>query len=327
MLITLYAVLARLQQLTTIGLIGAAFGWAAYALAISQPVLAVGGAVLILFGYAIVLGIEFVLMQSANRLDPYPRARTKEVLAAWGGEIMCGALVFCWRQPFRADAFADQLTGKPGQRGLVLVHGFVCNRGLWNAWYPRLIERGIPFVGVNLEPIFGQIDDYALQVEAAVEALHRSTGLAPVVVAHSMGGLAVRAWLRATGPSVANRVHHVVTLGTPHAGTSLARFGFSPNSRQMISTGLWLDGLKRFETSGVFAGFTCVFSNCDNIVFPASTAVLANSQAVHIPACAHVQMADHPRAFETVMHWLVTDHASSDAVAAPELPARQDEEA
>ena len=79
---------------------------------------------------------------------------------------------------------------------MLFVHGFFCNRGLWNPWMRRLRAAGIPFVAVNLEPVFGSIDSYASIVEAAVRSLEQATGGAPVIVAHSMGGLAVRSWLQ-----------------------------------------------------------------------------------------------------------------------------------
>lgn len=296
--------LARLQQLITVGLLGSAIAWAIYALSIERPLLAAAGALFILTGYVVALGGEFVLMQWVNLRDPLPAARMGEVVRAWLGEAAFAPRVFCWRQPFRSTAFADRSQGLPGQRGLVLVHGFVCNRGLWNAWYPQLAQHGVPYIGVNLEPVFGEIDSYAESIEVAVAALIQSTGMPPVIVAHSMGGLAVRAWLRLSGPMAQERVHHIVTLGTPHGGTALARFGFSANSRQMSLAGVWLDGLTRSAAPGLAKKFTCMFSNCDNIVFPTSTAVLRDSRHVHIAGCAHVQMADHPQAFAEVMKCL-----------------------
>jgi triacylglycerol esterase/lipase EstA (alpha/beta hydrolase family) len=52
-----------------------------------------------------------------------------------------------------------------------------------------------------------------------VRRVTQATGLPPVIVAHSMGGLATRAWLRAFSADA--RVHRVITLGTPHGGTWL----------------------------------------------------------------------------------------------------------
>ena len=43
---------------------------------------------------------------------------------------------------------------------MLLVHGFMCNRGLWSDWYASLAEQGSPVIAVNLEPMLGSIDDY-----------------------------------------------------------------------------------------------------------------------------------------------------------------------
>jgi pimeloyl-ACP methyl ester carboxylesterase len=101
----------------------------------------------------------------------------------------------------------------PARRGAVFIHGFVCNRGFWTPWLKELRARGHSFVAVNLEPVFGSIDEYVPIVEGAVQRVTQATGMAPVLVCHSMGGLAARAWLRAM--SADGRVHHVITIGSP----------------------------------------------------------------------------------------------------------------
>jgi len=40
--------------------------------------------------------------------------------------------------------------------------------------------------------------------------------------------------------------------------------------------------------------FTCWYSNCDNIVFPATTAALAGAEHRLVEGVAHVQMAFDP---------------------------------
>ena len=185
--------------------------------------------------------------------------------------------VFCWRQPFRSRAEPDFTPPAAyGRRGVVLVHGFVCNRALWNPWMTRLRAERIPFIAVNLEPVFGSIDRYAAIVDDAVRRLEATTGTAPVLVAHSMGGLAARAWMAASGGE--DRVHRVVTIGTPHHGTWLARFGQTLNGREMRIGSDWLAHLTRQEPPRRYAKFTCYYSHCDNIVFPAGTATLARGK-------------------------------------------------
>lgn len=297
--------LARLLQGITFGLIVAALAWAIHFLRQGRPGWAAAGAIAILSGHAVALAIECVLMTLANRRDALGAAPAGEVLRAWWGEVLGAPRVFCWRQPFREQQHPDRLDMAPsgtddaGRRGLLLVHGFLCNRGVWNAWYPRLARDGVPYVGISLEPVFDSIERYVDQVEAGVRQLEAATGRPPVIVAHSMGGLAVRAWLRQV-PGAARRVSHVVTLATPHHGTLLARWAVSPNTRQMRHGSRWLQALADAEGPSVRRRFTCVYSRCDNIVFPVGSACLPGAARREIAGCAHVHMVDHPQAWNEV---------------------------
>jgi pimeloyl-ACP methyl ester carboxylesterase len=299
--------LARLQQFTTLTLLGAAALWFAVAWRADEPGWAGLGAGVILFGYALTLSAEFMLLARINRGDAAPPATVAQMLSAWLGEVRAAPLVFCWRQPFRSQRWPDHLPANAtGRRGVVLVHGFVCNRGLWNPWMQRLHAQGVPFVAVNLEPVFGSIDDYAGVVEQAVQAVERATGMPPVLVGHSMGGLALRCWwARHAGE---RRVHHAITIGTPHHGTWLARWAFSSNGRQMRQASVWMQELRARELSSDlatrYARFTCFFGHCDNIVFPASNATLAGADNRHLPAVAHVHMADRPEPFDELLRCL-----------------------
>jgi triacylglycerol lipase len=294
--------LARLQQFTTLGLLFAATAWAWYFVHLDKPGWAAGGALLIVFGYALFLAVEFVLLWFVNRHDTAPRASVPQLVAAWFGEVLTAPQVFCWRQPFRANAEPDYLPSGVHRRGVVFVHGFVCNRALWNPWMRKLRRLGVPFVAVNLEPVFGSIDHYVDIVDAAVRRIESTTGRAPVIVAHSMGGLATRAWMARHGGD--GRVHRVVTIGTPHRGTYLGRFGMAPNTRQMRLSSAWQQGLQRREPPRRFERFTCFYGHCDNIVFPASTATLPGADNRHLAGIAHVHMAHHNAVFNEVLRWL-----------------------
>lgn len=314
--------LARLQQAITLGLVALAAAWAAWSASRGHAAWAVGGALLVLFGYALFLGVEFVLLSFQHRDDPTPRASARQLLRAWWGEVLSAPRVFCWRQPFRSQAEPDHLdtATMAGRRGIVLVHGFVCNRGFWNPWMARLRALGVPFVAVNLEPVFGSIDTYAQCVDEAIEGMRRATGLAPLVVAHSMGGLAVRVWWARHGDPTA--IERVVTIGSPHRGTWLARFGTTHNGKQMRPGNDWLSGLeaeeRRARGTAPYERFTCFYSHCDNIVFPPSTATLPGADNRHLPGCAHVHLAFQPAVFNEVCRWAT----ASGSTPAPALAAQ-----
>jgi pimeloyl-ACP methyl ester carboxylesterase len=296
--------LAHLQRLITLTLIAAAFGWLVYFRG-DSPALAVTGFFVIALGYTGFLALEFLLLHHINKADPAPQPTWKELLRAWVGETLTAPRVFCWRQPFRTNAVPDQLmpsTTAQGRRGVVFVHGFFCNRGLWTPWLQRVQASGRAFVAVNLEPLFASIDDYASQIDEAVRQVTEATGLPPLLVCHSMGGLAARAWLKRMKAEA--RVHHVVTIGTPHRGTWLARFGHGHNGRQMRLQSDWHSQLDHKMPVDRHALFTCWYSNCDNIVFPTSTATLVGADNRLVRGAAHVQMAFLPEIMNATLAML-----------------------
>lgn len=297
--------LARLQQVLSLALLvalvalvaeGARHGWSGGRLALLA---------MLLGGHAVVLAVDFALMRALHRRVTGEALPWRVVAGAWAREIRCAAPTFLWRQPWRHRTPADtagvppaaaSALARPAEattRGVVLVHGFVCNRGLWRPWLQRLERQGTPFAAVSLQPVFGSIDDYVPLVEDAVRRVERATGRAPIVVAHSMGGLAVRAWLRAHQAD--DRVEAVITIGTPHQGTWLAGASFfGVNARQMRRDSDWLRALAADEPAHRATRFLCWWSECDQIVLPVPTAVLPGSEARRLPGMAHVEMALAP---------------------------------
>ncbi len=295
--------LARLQQILTLAALLFASLWAVLCLRAGAVGWALGGALLLVGGYAGVLALEFILLRLVHGNDTAPRATLKQLLYAWWGEVLSAPRVFCWRQPFQSQRFPDHLpAGAQGRGGVVFVHGFVCNRGLWNPWLQRLQAADVPFVAVTMEPPFGSIDDGVATIENAVRRLEACTGTAPLLVAHSMGGLVLRRWWAEHGDDA--RVRHAITIGTPHQGTWLARFAMSLNGRQMRQGSQWLATLGAREPAGRAQRFTCFYSHCDNIVFPPSSATLHGADNRHLSGVAHVHMADHPAPWQALQAFL-----------------------
>ena len=216
--------LARLVQLLLLGgtltaLSAAALGWQ-WSAGWSLIALGIGLSVPVW-----ILAPGMMAMKRVNRRDTVSQATGREWLSAWLSESRAMALVFGWRQPFAWKRPADSLAPPPAvtSGAVVFIHGFVCNRGLWRPWMKRLRRAGIAYVTVNLEPLFGSIESYAPLVEQAVrraEALGQ--GRPPTLICHSMGGLAARHWLTQFDHD-AQRVHRIVTIGSPHHGKKVAR--------------------------------------------------------------------------------------------------------
>jgi triacylglycerol esterase/lipase EstA (alpha/beta hydrolase family) len=300
--------LARLQQSLVLTFVGLLVAWLAWSSRMGWPqVLVAAGVIALALPHAWVLALEFVALRSVEPGDGIPKPTTGQLAMAWWGEVRTGLRVFGWQQPFRSGRYADLLPSGhiTPRRGVVLVHGFVCNRGLWNPWMQRLRAAGVPHAAVNMEPVFGSIDAYTAIIERAVLAVHAASGLPPLIVSHSMGGLAVRAWLRDFAAD--GRVDSIITIGSPHDGTWLARFAMTPNTRQMRRHGPWLAALADAETPARRALFTCFYSHCDNIVFPASTGMLDGADNRHLPGVAHVQQVFQPAVWSEVARRLDID--------------------
>jgi triacylglycerol esterase/lipase EstA (alpha/beta hydrolase family) len=216
------------------------------------------------------------------------------------GEFKAGLRIFVLRQPWTWGTPTVLSATAPGTRiPVVLVHGYLCNHRLWDDVAHALRAQGHSVVAVNLEPLFGSIDDYAPRIEDATLALLKHTGHQQVaLIGHSMGGLAIRAWMRAHGTQ---RVARVVTLGTPHAGTRLANGLSTVNGKQMMWHSDWLTTLAAHETQETRALMRIAITPQDNIVCPQRAQTLAGIQPEVFEGIGHLQMCIHP----PVVQWVV----------------------
>ena len=222
-------------------------------------------------------------------------------LRAVAGEFFAGSVIFLLRQPwvFKAPVLMPA-HGDGGQKiPVVLVHGFLCNHRIWSDVAQALRAQGHSVMAVNLEPVFGSIEGYPAIIEAAVQqACTQSQCTRVVLVGHSMGGIAIRAWIRSYGSA---RAAGVVTLGSPHQGTRMARGAWSLNAQQMAWRSSWLKSLAASETDAVRALFRIAITAQDNIVFPQRAQVLPGIEATVFEGIGHLQMClAHP-----VIEWVV----------------------
>jgi triacylglycerol lipase len=298
--------LALLQQVMTLGTVFSAAVTAAL-LWHRSPVGAVLAGGMVLMTYSVVLAFEFLLMAHVKHGGTEPTPGLWMLIRAWWRETRVAAAVFAWRQPFRWRFLPDTLESginvgevskQAGTRPVVFVHGLVCNRGFWHPWMLQLRAQGVPYVSVNLEPVFASIDVYAQHIQAVIQALEAGGHEKPMLVCHSMGGLVARDWLAAR-PGNLERIWHLVTIGSPHQGTWMARLSRTTSGRQMRMGSRWLAQLQERENASrgdtQAPRFTCWYSNADNIVFPASVATLPGADNRFVPGVAHVALAFHPR--------------------------------
>ena len=204
----------------------------------------------------------------------------------------------------------------PGQgMPVLLVHGYVCNGGYWTKLSLQLARAGIVHKAIDLEPINADIEEFVPLVEQAITELCARTGSDRVIlVAHSMGGLVARAWLRHYG---AARVARIITIGTPHHGTALANLAAGTNARQMSriddAPSGWLAQLAASETPETRALITSMYSHHDNIVAPQASAQLPGARNLAFGGIGHVALASDAR----VLRRLLAEITIKNEVAQP----------
>lgn len=256
-------------------------------------------AVMVFWFHALPMLFGFAVLPWVNR-NPGGGPAYAGLLKAWARELLACERVFAWQQPFAEHQEPDFLPPSSPRCAVLFLHGFTCNRGLWNGWLKRLREAGHPYIALTLEPAYGSIDDYADAIEAALCRLEALGGPPPFIMAHSMGGLAARAWWRRHGMAKP-RVGRLITLGSPHAGTVLAKFGLGVNAGQMRRGSAWLQALNRQETGPMAAQSDSYFSRLDQIVCPASSAILPGATAVEVAGCGHLDLVFRPDIMDTVL--------------------------
>lgn len=220
-------------------------------------------------------------------------------------EFRATMLCSSWAMPFlRFDQFTYPDTTSPP---VLLIHGYGCNSGYWRWMSLALREAHITHYALDMEPVFGSIDGYAPLVDAAVKRVQDETGQKKIViVAHSMGGLAARAYLRDHGTA---HIARVITLGTPHHGTAIANFGIGINCGEMNWLGRyeegrsseWLQKLAATEEAEALGAIVSIYSQHDNIVSPQSSSHLEGAWNIPVIGIGHVALALEPAIQEMVI--------------------------
>jgi triacylglycerol lipase len=108
---------------------------------------------------------------------------------------------------------------------ILLVHGIVDNHTIFSPLERALRRRGFTDLSsFDYGLLTSDVRVTATDLAVAIEKLVAESGYEKVhVIGHSLGGLITRYYVQRMGGH--ERVHTVVTLGTPHQGTALARAG------------------------------------------------------------------------------------------------------
>jgi pimeloyl-ACP methyl ester carboxylesterase len=180
----------------------------------------------------------------------------------------------------------------PAAAPVLLLHGVLCNAGIWRGTIPRLAAAGSgPLYTLSYGPPTASIELFAEQLDAKVEAICKDTGAARVaLVTHSMGGLVARAYLRRFGGV---RVRCLVTVGAPHHGSVDAWMFPGECLAQMRPGNAWLAALNA-EARPPATRIVSLWSRHDSMVAPQASAELAGADNIAFIGIGHNALVEHP---------------------------------
>lgn len=172
---------------------------------------------------------------------------------------------------------------------VLFVHGLSGSASNWNTMIARLIADGWPsnklFAYTFSNPFdmsSGANVRNAQEVANWVNAIKRTTGASKIdIVAHSMGGLSTRYYLKYMGGAA--NVDDYITLGSPHHGTIYALYG------DMRIGSPFLTMLNRPPEVPPGIQCTSIYSPIDELVQPFTSPQLqgCDNRAVY---CGHIAM-------------------------------------
>lgn len=150
---------------------------------------------------------------------------------------------------------------------ILLVHGLIDNRSIFSLLRRGLSRRGFGSVfAMNWSTLTSDLRRAALQLGEEVEAIVAETGYERIhIVGHSLGGLIARYYVTRLGGD--ERVHTLVTMGTPHAGTYAAYALPLPVTVQLRPGSGFLSELAE-PVPGCRTRFICYYSDADAIILP-----------------------------------------------------------
>jgi pimeloyl-ACP methyl ester carboxylesterase len=224
-----------------------------------------------------------------------------------------------WHNFTRSPQTASAGTRSRNGQVIVLVHGFVCNAGMWSGVRRALRGAGWARVhAVTLEPFYLSMPSSLAAFEAklrrilAAEQAHEA-----VLIGHSMGGVLARVFQR-KHPDL---VRAAVSIGAPHAGTDLARLVSTIHTGPLRPDSRWLTQFnetvaqERAQSHGGVASSDTralislnIWSDADNIVFPqahASEHAAGGAMPdVALNGIGHLHLAFSPRALNPMLEFI-----------------------
>ncbi len=194
---------------------------------------------------------------------------------------------------------------------IILIHGIIDNHTVFAYLRRALNRRGFGrVITLNYSPLSDDIPRVARRLKSLVEKVRRETGYERVhVIGHSMGGVVARYYVQCLGGD--SRVHTVVTLGSPHAGTMPAYLVPHSVVKQMRPGSPIVQELDA-PAPGCRTRMVAIWSDLDQMIIPKRNARIVhpdlNARNVFVRGVGHMSFPVDGR----VVHEICTTLAQLD---------------
>jgi pimeloyl-ACP methyl ester carboxylesterase len=214
-----------------------------------------------------------------------------------------------------------QAAGTP----ILLIHGMIDNRAIFTVLTRKLRAHGFErVITLNYSPVTNDIRAAAEGLSAQVEELVAKTGYERIhIVGHSLGGLIARYYVQRLGGD--ERVHTLVTLGTPHHGSLAAHLVPVQLGRQLRpSSGLFAE--LDLPAPGCRTRFVAFWSDIDQLVVPHGNSQLRHpdltidNELAH--GVGHLSMPINARIMQRVAQVLGELNSDGSSLSAGVVPLR-----
>lgn len=230
---------------------------------------------------------------STHSTSTYPAGA---LYALWREYWTVSFFYLLWPLAFLGSDNEYNYNKKDTRTPVLFIHGWTENRRNWR-WIIKHLSLFISdrcFYTINLTPIDSNLETYAVQVKNKIdEILAISKHDKVILVGHSMGGILSRDYVRTNGHQ---HVEKIITLGSPHKGTTLGFLALGKAVKQMLPNCEYLRELAKDENIKN-VDVHCIASVHDNLVVPFHYAWLDHSTNYMLTHYGHVSMMKSPQTF------------------------------
>ena len=203
-----------------------------------------------------------------------------------GAVLALVGFALLWTGPLPADAAPLP--------PVLLVHGFESSPATFRTMAARLVHDGRTVYAIALPGQDNLVNAEAIRAFVVAHHLQRVD-----IVAHSMGGLSSRWFIRFLRGSV--DVVHYVALGTPQHGLWLACLAPPDDGGQMCPISSFLGRLDAGNDEPGPTRYTSVFSTTDGIVPPSSARLDGGTCLVQDGGVTHFALLTDARVYRQVI--------------------------